>query len=186
MKLAPIKEVSKRYPSFVSTQDASMASSLSDIWQATPISQSRRNPNNKGKQKTKRLTNNFQPIILSPLPNPTSLSPITPMPPFLRHRQFQPLRGPILRNHHHNHISMPSCPLWRRRCLVLHQLLHASRFRGDQPMAHLTPSWVVTGRSIRVREGEDELSVIREIGRGDLVDYDGRGLLQGGRRKCVA
>lgn len=53
-------------------------------------------------------------------------------------------------------------------------------------MAHLTPFWVVTGRSIRVREGEDELSVIREIGRGDLVDYDGRGLLQGGRGKCVA
>ena len=129
----------------------------------------------RNKQKKERiLTNNPQPILPRPLPQPSPLPVKTPPLPILRRAQIQPLRRAIPRRQRHKHI--PVLPSLGRRAggFVGHDFRQSRMFlatedvelivsgaaagsevhvRGD-PVAYLAPFGVVARRGVGVGEGD--------------------------------
>lgn len=117
-------------------------------------------------------TQYLQLIILRPVPDAMSYATITPVLPVLWSLQVSCLVC-IIRQQNEN-VSMPSCSFrgirWKVRLqncrsegsvwITRFHKLWASYVR-DNPVAHLTPVWVLTTSSIRIRQDQGKDLVFR-------------------------
>jgi hypothetical protein len=133
-----------------------------------------KSPNPNKYKDRKQLTNNTQPVLPRPLPQPRSLALKPPPLPILRRAQIELLRSTINRRQSDKYIPMLSSLRRRARSLVRHDLskrlvvlvlMLADKEvvgvgKGSQghvcgdPVANLAPFGVVAGRSVRVRESD--------------------------------